>query len=97
MSNTALALLAFLPLILAGVLLIGFRMTAKVVMPIVFIVTTVIALTAWQMSVNRVVASAAGPDSDCLHSMDYLRRHFAAQYPEALGRYHSDSQRVHGH
>lgn len=58
MSNTALALLAFLPLILAGVLLIGFRMTAKVVMPIVFIVTTVIALTAWQMSVNRVVASA---------------------------------------
>ncbi|MGO1766261.1 lactate permease [Advenella sp. S44] len=58
MSNTMLALLAFLPLILAGVLLIGFRMTAKVVMPIVFVVTTVIALTAWQMSVNRVVASA---------------------------------------
>ncbi len=58
MNQTVLALLAFLPLILAGVLLIGFRMTAKVVMPIVFVVTTVIALTAWQMSVNRVIASA---------------------------------------
>ncbi len=58
MSNTLLALLAFLPLVLAGVLLIGFRMTAKAVMPIVFFITVIIALFAWQMSLNRVIASA---------------------------------------
>lgn len=57
MNQTAFALLAFLPLLLAGFLLIGLRMTARVVMPIVFVATTVIALTAWQMSINRVIAS----------------------------------------
>ncbi|EPC01496.1 lactate permease [Litchfieldella anticariensis FP35 = DSM 16096] len=57
MDSTLLPLLAFLPLVLAGVLLIGFRMAAKVAMPIVFIVTALIALFGWEMSFNRVVAS----------------------------------------
>lgn len=55
--NSALALLAFLPIILAGVLLVGFRMPARMAMPIVFLVTALIALFAWQMSFNRVIAS----------------------------------------
>ncbi len=58
MNDTVLALLAFTPLLLAGVLLIGFRMAAKVAMPIVFIVTALIALVAWDMTFTRVVASS---------------------------------------
>ena len=57
MTDTTLALLAFTPLVLAGVLLIGFRIAAKIAMPVVFLVTVVIALTAWDMSFARVMAS----------------------------------------
>ncbi len=57
MTPTVLGLLAFLPIILAGVLLIGFRMAARVAMPVVFVVTALIALFAWEMSFNRVLAS----------------------------------------
>lgn len=58
MSQTLLSILAFVPLVLAGVLLIGFRWPAKYAMPLVFVITAVIGLTAWDMSLNRVVASS---------------------------------------
>ncbi|MCK0745837.1 L-lactate permease [Chromohalobacter nigrandesensis] len=57
MNQTLLSLLAFLPLVLAGVLLIGFRVQAKVAMPVVFVVTALIALLAWDMTFTRVLAS----------------------------------------
>ncbi|WP_280563250.1 MULTISPECIES: L-lactate permease [unclassified Chromohalobacter] len=57
MNQTLLSLLAFLPLVLAGVLLIGLRIQAKVAMPVVFVVTALIALLAWDMTFTRVVAS----------------------------------------
>ncbi|ABE60033.1 L-lactate permease [Chromohalobacter israelensis] len=57
MNQTLLSLLAFLPLVLAGVLLIGFRVQAKVAMPVVFLVTALIALLAWDMTFTRVLAS----------------------------------------
>nr|WP_299242894.1 L-lactate permease [uncultured Halomonas sp.] len=57
MNQTLLALLAFTPLLLAGILLIGFRMAAKIAMPIVFLVTALIALLAWDMTFTRVLAS----------------------------------------
>lgn len=57
MNETVLALLAFVPLVLAGVLLIGLRMAARVAMPIVFVVTALIGLLAWQMSFTRILAS----------------------------------------
>ncbi|GHE21650.1 L-lactate permease [Halomonas urumqiensis] len=57
MNETTLALLAFVPLVLAGVLLIGLRMAAKTAMPIVFIVTALIGLFAWEMSFTRIMAS----------------------------------------
>jgi len=57
MNETTLALLAFLPLLLAGILLIGFKIPAKIAMPIVFLTAAVIALTAWDMSFSRVAAS----------------------------------------
>ncbi|PFG11434.1 MULTISPECIES: L-lactate permease [unclassified Marinobacter] len=58
MSQTLLSLLAFFPLVLAGILLIGFRWPAKHAMPVVFVVTVIIALLAWDMTVIRVIASS---------------------------------------
>ncbi|MGV8842237.1 MAG: L-lactate permease [Pseudomonas sp.] len=58
MSQTMLSILAFVPLLLAGVLLIGFRWPAKYAMPVVFLVTAIIGLSAWDMSFNRVIASS---------------------------------------
>src|SRR3990167_267167 len=58
MNQTLLSILAFVPLVLAGVLLIGFRWPAKYAMPVVFLLTALIGLTAWDMSLNRVVASS---------------------------------------
>ena len=57
MNETILALLAFLPLLLAGILLIGFKVPAKIAMPIVFLTAAIIGLTAWDMSFSRVAAS----------------------------------------
>ena len=58
MSQTLLSILAFVPLVLAGVLLIGFRWPAKYAMPVIFLLTALIGLTAWDMSLNRVIASS---------------------------------------
>lgn len=57
MNETTLALLAFLPLLLAGILLIGFKIPAKIAMPIVFLTAAIIGLTVWDMSFSRVAAS----------------------------------------
>ncbi|TFH86032.1 L-lactate permease [Billgrantia azerbaijanica] len=57
MTDTTLALLAFTPLLLAGILLIGFRLPARTAMPAVYVVTALIALFAWEMSASRVLAS----------------------------------------
>ena len=51
------ALLAFLPILTAGVLLIGFRWPAKKTMPLAFIMATTIAFYIWQMSFSRILAS----------------------------------------
>ncbi|MCW2272175.1 L-lactate permease [compost metagenome] len=57
MSQTLLSILAFVPLVLAGILLVGFRWPAKYAMPVVFLLTALIGLLAWDMSFNRVLAS----------------------------------------
>lgn len=57
MSNGLLAFLAFSPILLAAILLIGLRWPAKRAMPLVYLLTAGIALTAWDMSFNRVLAS----------------------------------------
>jgi lactate permease len=51
------ALLAFTPIALSGILLVGLGWPAKRAMPIVYIVTVAIALIAWGVSVNRVLAA----------------------------------------
>ncbi len=51
------ALLAFTPIGLSGILLVGLGWPAKRAMPLVYIVTAAIALLAWGVSVNRVLAA----------------------------------------
>ena len=57
MKNEFLALLAFFPILLAGILLIGFRVKAKSAMPIVFLVTGLIAYFCWGVTEKRILAS----------------------------------------
>ena len=51
------ALLAFSPILVAGVLLVAFRWPARRAMPFVYVQTAVIALAAWGVSPRRLVAS----------------------------------------
>ncbi|WP_304641033.1 L-lactate permease [Pseudomonas sp.] len=57
MSPGFLALLAFTPILLAGILLIGLRWPARIAMPVVYLVTAGIGLLVWDMSFNRILAS----------------------------------------
>ena len=58
MSPAMAALLAFTPILLAGILLIGLRWPAKHAMPAVFAITAAIAALAWEMSATRIIASS---------------------------------------
>ena len=51
------AFLAATPILLAAVLLVGFRLPAKWAMPIVYIAAFFISITAWQVSFTHVIAS----------------------------------------
>ncbi|UXI00142.1 L-lactate permease [Photobacterium sp. TY1-4] len=57
MNDTLLALLAFSPIVVAAVLLVGLNWPAKRAMPVAFLLTVAIALLAWDMSATRVFAS----------------------------------------
>jgi lactate permease len=57
MNQTLLSLLAFAPLVLAAILLVGLSWPARRAMPVVFVVTALIGLFAWDMTFNRVLAS----------------------------------------
>ncbi len=50
MSVTVLALLAILPILAAAIMLIGLRWPARIAMPIVFVVTAILAWWAWDIS-----------------------------------------------
>ena len=56
-SPSTLAGLAALPILLAGVLLVGFRLPAKWAMPAVYLTAVVIALNVWNMPFVDVAAS----------------------------------------
>ncbi|MCP4978195.1 MAG: L-lactate permease [Maribacter sp.] len=57
MSGSVLALLAFSPILLAAILLIGFRIPAKNAMPISFLATAVMAIAVWDIPIIDIVAS----------------------------------------
>ncbi|NGM61806.1 L-lactate permease [Sphingobacterium sp. SGG-5] len=52
------AVLAFLPILLAMILLVGFRLAARYAMPIVLAVTVAIAISVWKMDIMVIAASA---------------------------------------
>lgn len=57
MSSSLLALLAFTPILLAAILLIGFRIPAIKAMPISFALTAIIAFVVWDFSTEYILAS----------------------------------------
>ena len=57
MNPAVLAGLAALPILLGGVLLVGFRIPAKWAMPLVYVTAVVIALSVWNMPLGDVAAS----------------------------------------
>lgn len=57
MNQTLLSLLAFAPLILAALLLVVLNWPARRAMPLVYVTSAAVALLAWDMSFNRVLAS----------------------------------------
>lgn len=57
MSTTLLALLAATPIFVAAVLLVGLNWPARRAMPVVYLTAAAIALTVWDMSATRVMAS----------------------------------------
>ena len=58
MSITLQALLAFTPIALSALLLVGLHWPAKRAMPVVYLTTSAIAFFAWEMSFNRIMASS---------------------------------------
>ena len=46
-----------MPILLSGVLLVGFRISAKITMPIIYLITFIIAYYFWGMTFNRILAS----------------------------------------
>lgn len=58
MNETLLALIAFSPILITGVLLVGLNWPAKHAMPLAFALTALIALFVWDMSATRVIASS---------------------------------------
>ena len=58
MSLNLLAFLAFLPILIAAILLVGFRIPARITMPFVFILTAILAFLSWDFSFINIVASS---------------------------------------
>ena len=57
MSLSLLALLALIPILVAAVMLVGFRIPARIAMPVVFVLTGLVALWGWDFSAVHIAAS----------------------------------------
>ncbi|MEM1121616.1 MAG: L-lactate permease, partial [Bacteroidota bacterium] len=57
MSLTTLAILAVLPILAAAIMMVGFRMPAKVAMPVVFVLAAIVAYFAWELPLMDIIAS----------------------------------------
>lgn len=58
MNDTLLALIAFSPIVVAAILLVGLNWPAKHAMPVAFVLTVVVAIFVWDMSITRIIASS---------------------------------------
>ncbi|NHE57427.1 L-lactate permease [Cyclobacterium plantarum] len=57
MSINLLFLLALFPILLAAIMLVGFRLSARITMPVTFVLTSVLAYIFWEMSLLTIVAA----------------------------------------
>ena len=58
MTQNIQAVLAVLPILVAGIMLVVFRVPARITMPLVFVVTALVAGKAWKMSMTNMIASS---------------------------------------
>ena len=58
MSLGFLAALAATPILVAGILIVGFRITARTAMPVTYILTAIIAMTVWNMPGTAIAAAS---------------------------------------
>ena len=58
MSLGLLAALAATPIVVSGILIVGFRVPARTAMPVTLVLTSVIAVAVWDMPVAAVAAAA---------------------------------------
>ena len=54
----SLVLLAVAPILLTGILLLGFKLPARIAMPLVFLLTALIAWAWWGIEIPDIVASS---------------------------------------
>ncbi|MEX1193218.1 MAG: L-lactate permease [Brumimicrobium sp.] len=52
------AFLAFLPILIVGLFLIGFKLPAKITMPLVFLITIIISFFIWKLSLLNILSSS---------------------------------------
>ncbi len=57
MSSFVLFLLALTPILVSGIMLVGFKIPAKIAMPIALLLTMVISSNAWGLSITDILAS----------------------------------------
>lgn len=58
MSQNLLFFLAVFPILIASIMLVGFRIAAKITMPVTFLLTAILAFTFWDMSMLTILASS---------------------------------------
>jgi lactate permease len=58
MSLSILSFLAFLPILVTAILLVGFRIPARMVMPLGFLLSALVAFFAWGFSLTSILASS---------------------------------------
>lgn len=58
MSLGFLALLAATPILVAGLLIVGFRLPARTAMPVTYILTAIVGLSVWNMPARAVAAAS---------------------------------------
>ena len=58
MSQSVQALLAVLPILIAAILLVGFRVPARLAMPAVYVLAVIIGFFAWTMPVAQIAAAS---------------------------------------
>ncbi|EPR69092.1 L-lactate permease [Cyclobacterium qasimii] len=58
MSQNLLFFLAAFPILVASIMLVGFRIAAKITMPVTFLLTAILAFAFWDMSFVTILASS---------------------------------------